>query len=248
MIDLHTHLDLYPNARVHLPKVNKMNKFTLAVTTSPRAWIATTKIFAPYENIKVALGLHPEIAEKKQNELDLLLDSISQSKFIGEIGIDGSSRFSKSITLQESIFEKAIQKCEKIGGRVISIHSRGAATRVLSILERYPSVGTVILHWFSGTPKELEKAISMNCWFSIGPLMFRSKNGQLLASKMPKTRVLPESDGPFASENNQPIMPWDAMKITQQLSKIWKFSVEEADKQILNNFNLLAKASGIAEL
>jgi TatD DNase family protein len=236
MIDFHTHLDLYPNALAILPKVNEINMFTLSVTTSPRAWIATTKVFSQYSNIKVALGLHPEIVEKKKNESNILLESISKAKFIGEIGIDGSSRFSNSVSLQESIFESTIKECERVGGRIISVHSRGAASKVLSILERYPSAGTIILHWFSGSLKDLEKAVTMNCWFSVGPIMSNSKNGQLLMNRMPKDRILPESDGPFASKNNHPIMPWEAITITNKLGELWKMSFNEAQKQILDNF------------
>lgn len=65
MIDFHCHLDLYPDALKLLPIVSARNLFTLVVTTSPKAWLATSNVFAGYENIKVALGLHPEIAEQK---------------------------------------------------------------------------------------------------------------------------------------------------------------------------------------
>lgn len=116
MIDLHSHLDLYPNALDLLERVNRENRFTLVVTTSPRAWLATTHVFRKHNNIKVALGLHPEIAEKKFNELDLLLSSIHKADFVGEVGIDGSARYSKTLDKQELIFDSTIRECEKVGG------------------------------------------------------------------------------------------------------------------------------------
>jgi len=63
MIDMHTHLDLYPDALKIIDKVNKINIFTLAVTTSPKAWLVTSKVFENYKNIYVSVGLHPEIVE-----------------------------------------------------------------------------------------------------------------------------------------------------------------------------------------
>jgi TatD DNase family protein len=66
--------------------------------------------------------------------------------------------------------------------------------------------------------------------------MSNSKNGQLLMNRMPKDRILPESDGPFASKNNHPIMPWEAITITNKLGELWKMSFNEAQKQILDNF------------
>ena len=53
MMDLHCHLDLFPNAISLLPQVNKRNVFTLAVTTSPRAWQASSRVMAKYTNIAV---------------------------------------------------------------------------------------------------------------------------------------------------------------------------------------------------
>ncbi len=80
MIDLHSHLDLYPDAFKVLSRVLKENIFTLVVTTSPRAWQATSRVLSKYDNIEVALGMHPEIVGKKANEHELLISSILTSK------------------------------------------------------------------------------------------------------------------------------------------------------------------------
>lgn len=241
MIDLHTHLDLYPNALNILAKVNDTNRFTLSVTTSPRAWIATSKVFKDYKNIKVALGLHPEIANTKFNELELLLSSIPNSNFIGEIGIDGSKRFSMFQDKQETIFEQTIMACEKAGGRIISIHSRAAASKVFSILKKYPDRGVPILHWFSGSVSELKEAIEMRCYFSVNPIMIKSKKGRDLVSRIPPQLILPESDGPFTTRNGNPIMPWEAMDICTDLSKIWELPTDDTKKRIISNFDALLK-------
>ena len=243
MIDMHTHLDLYPNALDILARVNKENCFTLAVTTSPRAWLATSQVFKGYENIKVALGLHPEVADQKFNEMDLLLNSIHKADFIGEIGIDGSSRYSKTFEKQKLIFDHSIRMCEKAGGRIISIHSRAAASKVLSIIRKYPNCGTPILHWFSGSITELKEAIEMKCYFSINSLMLKSKKGIDLASRIPSELVLPESDGPFATLNGKPIMPWEAIGVCFDLSNIWNTSLNETKMKIIENYSALMKNS-----
>jgi len=242
MIDLHTHLDLYPNALDILARVNKENSFTLAVTTSPRAWVATSQVFKGHGNIKVALGLHPEVADQKFNELDLLLNLIHKANFIGEVGIDGSARYSKTFEKQELIFDSTIRECEKAGGRIISIHSRGAASQILSIIRKYPSCGTPILHWFSGSITELKEAVEMKCFFSVNPLMLKSKKGKDLVSRIPSGLVLPESDGPFAVVNGKPIMPWEAMDVCFVLSDIWKVSLQEAKVKVTENFDALLRA------
>lgn len=239
MIDLHTHLDLYPNALDLLARVNKENRFTLVVTTSPRAWLATSQVFKGHNNIKVALGLHPEVADQKFNELDLLLSSIHKADFIGEVGLDGSAMYSKTLDKQELIFNSTIRECEKAGGRIISIHSRGAVSKILSTIRTYQNCGIPILHWFSGSVEELIIAIKMGCYFSINPVMLGCEKGKNLVSRIPYNLVLPESDGPFAKSGGRPVMPWEAMNICSDLSRIWQMPLEEVRNMIEQNFKKL---------
>jgi len=220
VIDFHCHLDLYPNALQVLDEVARRNEFTLAVTTSPRAFIATSRVFSGRASVHMGLGLHPEVAEAKQGEEDLLVQLIASARFIGEIGLDGSSRFKRSLPLQVRIFTSAIAECQRQGGRVMSIHSRGAETRVLDILEAHPGAGTPVLHWFSGNRAELQRAIRLGCWFSVGPAMLAGAKGRAHLSEMPLNRVLPETDGPFAKRQGATLMPWEASDIADYLEPL----------------------------
>ena len=220
MIDFHCHLDLYPNALQLLDEVARRNEFTLAVTTSPRAFIATSRVFSGRASVHIGLGLHPEVAEAKQGEEDLLVQLIASARFIGEIGLDGSSRFKRSLPLQVRIFTSAIAECQRQGGRVMSIHSRGAETRVLDTLEAHPGAGTPVLHWFSGNRAELQRAIRLGCWFSVGPAMLAGAKGRAHLSEMPLNRVLPETDGPFAKRRGASLMPWEASDIADYLEPL----------------------------
>jgi TatD DNase family protein len=220
VIDFHCHLDLYPNALQVLDEVARRNEFTLAVTTSPRAFIATSRVFSGRASVHIGLGLHPEVAEAKQGEEDLLVQLIASARFIGEIGLDGSSRFKRSLPLQVRIFTSAIAECQRQGGRVMSIHSRGAETRVLDILEAHPGAGTPVLHWFSGNRAELQRAIRLGCWFSVGPAMLAGAKGRAHLSEMPLNRVLPETDGPFAKRRGATLMPWEASDIADYLEPL----------------------------
>lgn len=217
MIDFHCHLDLYPNSLELLDEVSRRNEFTLAVTTSPRAFLATSRVFAGRLNIHVSLGLHPEVAEAKQNEEALLLQLVASTRFIGEIGLDGSSRFKQSLSIQERIFTAVLTRCERVGGRVTSIHSRGAESRVLDALEAHPNAGIPVLHWFSGSRQELKRAVELGCWFSVGPAMLATEKGRTHFGEMPMNCVLPETDGPFARRRGRPLMPWEAADITSHL-------------------------------
>ncbi|WP_394805671.1 Qat anti-phage system TatD family nuclease QatD [Ralstonia mannitolilytica] len=198
---------------------------------------------AGYENIQVALGLHPEIVESKSAERDLLLSYVSQTRFVGEVGLDGSPKFRASLPVQEDIFRAVIAECERQGGRIISLHSRGATTKVLDVLERYPLAGSPILHWFSGSNRELQRAIELGCWFSVGPAMLAGAKGRELLGKMPAERVLPETDGPFATVNNAPLMPWEALNIAPVLSEAWGTHVGNTVQKLEQNLERLLSAT-----
>lgn len=241
MIDFHCHLDLYPNARSLVTQVAERNRFTLVVTTSPRAWQATSQVFAGYENIKIALGLHPEIVARKAGECELLISYVSRAEFIGEVGLDGSLQHRHTQEQQESILEAVLSECERCKGRILSLHSRNAAGRVLDQIERHCRASVPVLHWFSGTIEETRRAVAMGCWFSVGPAMLSGAKGRRIVRELPKNRILPETDGPFAKNGSTPLMPWEATSIAGTVAGIWIVTEEAVRNQFESNLEILLR-------
>ncbi|MCX5800168.1 MAG: TatD family hydrolase [Candidatus Eisenbacteria bacterium] len=235
MIDFHCHLDLYPDALKILPRVAACNAFTLVVTTSPRAWQATSRVFAGYDNIKVAVGMHPEVVGKKAGERALLMSCIPKAGFVGEIGLDGSRRHQESMPLQESILREVLNKCERVGGKILSIHSRNAASRVLDLVEQYCRESTPVLHWFSGTVEQARRAVALGCWFSVGPAMLRGATGCAILRELPMDRILPETDGPFAKNRTVALMPWEAISIADAVALLWGTTTDDVCLQMKRN-------------
>ena len=239
MIDMHCHLDLYKDPVSLLPEVKKRCSYVLAVTTSPRAWQKAKQVFGEVECIHVALGLHPEVLSMKMNEIDMLLTNIQHSKYIGEVGIDGSVQYKTSFLIQKDLFREVVRTAEKCGGRIISIHSRNATQDVLEIIESNVATSVPILHWFSGTVEELERANELGCWFSISPAMLSGRKGKILVSKMPLSRILPETDAPFTDKSGVPYMPWEAFKIIDTLKDIFRLDTDEIKNKLISNTSQL---------
>ena len=229
MMDLHTHLDLYPDALSLVRKVNVTNSFTLCMTTSPSAWVATARVFSPYSHITVALGLHPEIVGRKIDELDFMIQSMSCTRFIGEIGLDGSPQYRAEQGLQRKVLESVLCEASRLGNKILSLHSRRAVAELLVMLDRYKVGNGAILHWFSGTQNDLKRAIAIGCYFSVNELMARSEHGMSLIAQMPHDRVLPESDGPFAMLSGKPLSPMSSSNVAQAVSHIWKMHHEDVE-------------------
>ena len=242
MIDFHCHLDLYPNPQEVRDECERRGLHVLSVTTTPSAWKETSALAARSQRIRTALGLHPQLAHERQNELALFDTLLPDAPFIGEIGLDGAPEFRKYWRQQIAVFEHILTKCRDGGGRIMSLHSRRASGAVLDYLEKFSSAGTPVLHWFSGSRRDLDRAINLGCWFSIGPAMLATEKGRLLAARMPRERVLTESDGPFAQLNGVSLMPWQVENAIQALSQVWSLPPEEVDQSIHRNLrSLLAK-------
>jgi TatD DNase family protein len=117
-----------------------------------------------------------------------------------------------------------------------------AAGHVLDEIERNGSVGTPILHWFSGSTSELQRAIDIGCWFSVGPAMLSSRNGSRLASMMPQDRVIAETDGPFGTINGVPLSPWDSDLVVPSLVSLWSVPETTVKSSLFSNFRRLVSA------
>ncbi len=234
---MHCHLDLYSDPFRVAQECKQRGIYVLSVTTTPKAWDGTNRLADGNPRIRTALGFHPQIAHQRSNELELFDSLLPSVKYVGEIGLDGGSGFKQHWDIQLKIFRHILRSVNAAGGRIMSIHSRSSAASILNELSGID--GIPILHWFTGTPTQLKKAIDIGCWFSVGPAMLNTKRGVELASIIPRNRILTETDGPFAKHLTQSLFPWDVDLAAKQLAQIWKCADIEANAIIMANFKQL---------
>jgi TatD DNase family protein len=239
VIDLHCHLDLYPDPRRVAEECRHRQIYVLSVTTTPSAWKGTAALAEGAPRIRTALGLHPQLAHERKGELALFARLLPETRYVGEVGLDGGPEYKRYWGDQVKVFERILAACGECGGRVLSVHSRRAAGPVLDHLERVPNAGTPIMHWFSGSPRELARAADLGCWFSVGPAMLAGEKGRALVGSMPRDRVLTETDGPFARVEGQSAYPWDASIAVAGLAGLWDVSEHEAERTLRENLRRL---------
>jgi TatD DNase family protein len=239
VIDFHCHLDLYPNYHEVRQQCDRLGMYVLSVTTTPSAWKGTSALAEGSRRIRTALGLHPQLAGERKHELPLFDSLLPETQYLGEIGLDGTPEFRDSWKDQVEVFDHILAQCAKARGRVMSIHSRRASGPVLDSLDKYPDAGRPVLHWFSGSFRDLDRAIRRGCWFSVGPAMLAGKKGRELVTRIPRERILTESDGPFAQVNGESLMPWSVENAVGALSQLWEISPSEAEQVVEDNFRRL---------
>ncbi|ESY56061.1 MULTISPECIES: Qat anti-phage system TatD family nuclease QatD [Mesorhizobium] len=242
MIDFHCHLDLYRYPELAVEDADKSGAYVLCVTTTPKAWKSTSALCANRARIRTALGLHPELALEREGELPLFRHFASETRYFGEVGLDGSEHLRTSKAAQERVFSAILAIAADLGGKILSIHSRRAADEVLDCLSKQAAAGIPILHWFSGSQRQLRRAVDQGCWFSCGPSMLKSENGKAIARALPRNRVLTETDGPFALEGSRPLQPRDSWQALKMLSDIWQ--IPEAEAAGILKDNLVALTTG----
>lgn len=242
MIDFHCHLDLYPDPHAVAQDCAARGLYVLSVTTTPSAWKGTSALAAGAPRIRTGLGLHPQLAHERKRELELFERLLPETRYVGEIGLDGAPEYKPYWSDQMAVFKRILDACRNAGGRILSIHSRRAASAVLDVLEDKSDGGTPILHWFSGSQRELARAVDLGCWFSVGPAMLASEKGRALTSLMPRDRILTESDGPFAQVDSRPALPWDTQRAVPALAAIWNEPEAAAEQRLLSNLRRLTVA------
>jgi TatD DNase family protein len=176
----------------------KINACSVAVDS--KSSLRTLQLFdsSTHDVVTRFVGIHPEFAGaddisefiKFFNNNHELIDGI------GEIGLDlayaGDSKI--SYEKQKEVFYAMLALSEATK-KPVSIHSRGSLDEILAALNSY-NIGKVLLHWFSGSKKQLQKSMDMGLYVGYGPLLVYSAEKQILLKNTGLDQFLVETDGP----------------------------------------------------
>lgn len=236
--DTHLHLDLFSKPKEIIKAIDSQKYYSIAVTNLPQVFMNTKKLCEGSKYVRPALGYHPELAHKFNNQFELFCELLNETRYIGEIGIDNLRKTAEDFNSQRQIFEKIIRACAEKKEKILTIHSRRAEKEVISIIgNRFP--GKIILHWYSGSISDLEKAVSFGFYFSINYAMTQSKNGINIIKNIPADRLLLESDSPFVGVDKHSIIPLNMQPTISEISTIKQISILELIKILNQNFKTL---------
>lgn len=219
LVDFHCHLDLYPDHKAAVQNAEASGVFTLAVTTTPRAWPRNHELAQRTKYVRAALGLHPQLVAERENEIELWDRYLAKTRYVGEVGLDAGPRFFKSLDAQKRVFQHVLQRCAQVYDKIITVHSFRSAKMVLDLVEAHlPSErGKIVLHWFTGTKSEAKRALELGCYFSINAAMLDNERHASTVECIPLERILTETDGPFTLAGDRPSQPSDVVGVVERL-------------------------------
>ena len=171
-----------------------------SVTVNTSTSLKALRLFGEKEVHNIVynfLGIHPQYADENISKFEEMVRSnIHHIDGIGEIGLDPTyyDKEKNTKALQDQVFSKMLSIAETYD-KPISVHSRQSLDEILNMLSTY-NLRKACLHWFDGTPQQLEKSLDMGLYVSYGPSLIYCKKKQGLLKLTDQGKILIETDGP----------------------------------------------------
>lgn len=200
IIDTHCHFDMMPQPETYIRQKEQVGDIVIGMTNLPSHFQMGQPHLRGYKHIRLALGLHPLRVDEGRKELALFKRLVDKTSYIGEIGLDFSREGYTTKDEQVAVLRELLST---IRGKkkIVSVHSRRAEKELLNLLSEY-EIENVIFHWYSGPVDLIPAILEQGYYFSVNESMCLSKNGRAIIERIPKERVLTETDAPFNKRTN----------------------------------------------
>lgn len=247
MVDAHTHIDQYgeelPKA---LTQIRTYSIQTLAVSMDVASFQETLRIAETEPLIIPSFGIHPWNAREYAGRLDELSEPLEKAPAIGEIGLD--HRFEKDPSrypYQYPVFNYFLDAAERMG-KLINLHTSGAESQILDLLNNR-KLPSIIVHWYSGPLKYVQKYLDLGAYFTIGVDISSSKKTQKLAAQLPADRILTETDNPGGWKwlHGNIGFPSLIESVESKLAGVRGVTRESLTETISQNFQNVLEAGGL---
>jgi TatD DNase family protein len=238
LVDYHCHLDLYADHQGVFRAARASGTQIFAVTTTPLAWARNNQLRGVAPNVRIGLGLHPQLINKPLADLNAFAALVEEACFIGEVGLDAGPRYYKSMDAQQGAFSEVLRLCAAGLPKILSLHCIRAYPQLLALIDRHwhDGAGTLVLHWFSGSVADAKRAVERGCYFSVNADMESSASGSQALQHVPLDRILTETDGPFTEGlSGGPRNPGDVMSALRLIARVKNLSAAEVRAQIWCN-------------
>lgn len=224
----------------------------LNIAYRPDIWEQSVALRDAHPDVELAAGLHPQDAELFSSaQADALAGQLLALRplAIGEAGLD-FARPGPTFDQQQRAFQWQIEIAIAANLPLV-IHQRDASEQLTRELDRWPQLGTVVLHSFDGDERLARWALERGCLVGIGGLACR-KSSRVLRSALqiiPVEKLLLETDAPYlappgaTSRRNEPA---NLPLVAATLAPLWDLTQEQLCRQTTANtleaFNFGASA------
>lgn len=162
-----------------------------------------------YQGMVSTAGVHPHLAKQWQDDSYEKLKVIAGNKnvsAIGEAGLDFNRNYSTP-EQQQFAFRKQLKLAAELN-MPIFLHERDAHDEFVKALSNFRNdISKVVVHCFTGTSKQLETYLAMDCHIGITGWICDERRGQHLhqaIKNIPANRLMLETDAPYLLPRDLP--------------------------------------------
>ncbi|MCI9524668.1 MAG: hydrolase TatD [Erysipelotrichaceae bacterium] len=238
------------DAHLHIMDVSFLNEMKaqdvsgMMNVASSREYRAFLSYQAVWSKLYYSAGIHPwDVEHTIWEDMAQIMD---QAAFIGEIGLD-NVWCEVDINKQMDVFEHSLfYACEQ--QKPVILHVKGLEKEALPLLKRYPN--TYMVHWYS-CEDYIKDYMDLDCYFTIGPSLYKDKAVEQVAKTISLQRLLIESDGldALAWCEGRCVAYWEYSKFLKRtlslLSQIRH--VTNMERIVDQNFQRLLAHAGISK-
>jgi TatD DNase family protein len=187
----------------------------------------------PQQGLTWGVGVHPAVpAALRQWSEERFLLAARRAAVVGEVGLDRRG----DRVAQRAIFETILSEAP---AALISVHSTGRTDEVVDIIEKHPHPG-VILHWFTGSREDAQRAAQAGCYFSINAAM-----ADVQMTTLPLDRILPETDFPSSRSRTQARAPGDIAALEATVVRLTGHSPMDVRRRWYQNLAAISQRAGV---
>lgn len=175
------------------------------------------------------VGVHPGVPAAHDGYHERAFASLVPGfGLIGEVGLD---RQAGNLSRQQQNL-RSILRVAADHPVLISVHSTGATTQVLDLLDEHPHPG-VILHWWTDDTSTLDRAVATGAFFSVNAAVKPT-----VLARIPDDRILTETDSPARRGGGR--RPGDTIAVEHLLTQHWNLTPQATRQRLWTNLRRLA--------
>lgn len=234
VIDSHIHLDKYSEKDQEkiITQLSDYNVIALIVVAmNLKSAYDVLTLASINDQIKPALGFHPEQVILEDEEIDELIKLIYNNEeiicAIGEVGLPYYSLKDNELSSNISHLElltRFTQLAQELN-KPLALHAiYDDAPIVCNLLEKY-SIKKAHFHWFKGDERTIERMIDNGYYISVTPDVLYEQETIDLVKQYPLHLMMVETDGPwpfagpFENKLTHPKMLHDVIKKISQIKQ-----------------------------
>jgi len=235
LIDSHAHLVSLENLPEVLQRAqeNNINKI-VSISSDIPSTEATISLAEEYDYIFATTGVHPHSADQMSEEVLIGIDHFAENDKVVAIGETGLDYFymNSEKEVQIDSFTEHIRLGKKHNLPII-IHVRNADQDMIEILTKESAADTPgVIHCFTGDYDTAKKYLDLGYYISFSGIVTYKRSEELreAAKKIPKDKILIETDSPYLApvpHRGKPNEPSYVRHVAETISDVRGISFDE---------------------